>query len=52
VFHHALGDQNQLFHFLKNLAMAGGLVQVIAFGAGSLSLDNRRRTVRAHGLAA
>jgi len=52
VFHHALADQNQLFHFLKNLAMAGGLVQVMAFGAGSLSLDNRRRTTRAHGLAA
>jgi len=52
VFHHALADQNQLFHFLKNLAMAGGLVQVMAFGAGSLSLDNRRRTARAHGLAA
>src|SRR5207253_847279 len=29
VFHHALGDQNQLFHFLKNLAMAGGLLQVV-----------------------
>jgi len=52
IFHHALGDQNQLFHFLKNLAMAGGLLQVIAFGAGSLSFDNRRQTAHAHGLAA
>jgi putative oxidoreductase len=42
IFHHALGDQNQLFHFLKNLAMAGGLLQVAAFGAGALSLDARR----------
>lgn len=42
IFHHALGDQNQLFHFLKNIAMAGGLLQVVAFGAGSLSLDARR----------
>lgn len=42
IFHHALGDQNQLFHFLKNLAMAGGLLQVVAFGAGSISLDARR----------
>jgi len=42
IFHNALGDQNQLFHFLKNLAMAGGLLQVVAFGAGSFSLDERR----------
>lgn len=42
IFHNALGDQNQLFHFLKNLAMAGGLLQVVAFGAGSFSLDQRR----------
>jgi putative oxidoreductase len=43
IFHHAIGDQNQLFHFLKNLAMAGGLLQVAAFGAGSISIDARRR---------
>lgn len=42
IFHNALGDQNQLFHFLKNLAMAGGLLQVVAFGAGRYSLDERR----------
>ncbi|NPT56417.1 DoxX family protein [Paraburkholderia elongata] len=41
-FHHAFGDQNQMFHFLKDLAIAGGLVQVIAFGAGAYSLDGRR----------
>jgi putative oxidoreductase len=45
IFHHALADQNQLFHFLKNLAMAGGLLQVVAFGAGAFSLDNRRTPV-------
>jgi putative oxidoreductase len=42
IFHHALGDQNQMFHFLKNVAMAGGLMQVVAYGAGALSFDNRR----------
>jgi putative oxidoreductase len=46
VFHHALGDQNQLFHFLKNLAMAGGLIQVVAFGAGAYSIDNRKQAPR------
>lgn len=45
IFHHALADQNQMFHFLKNLAMAGGLLQVVAFGAGAFSLDNRRALV-------
>ncbi|WP_028998663.1 DoxX family protein [Azohydromonas australica] len=39
LFHNAVGDQNQLFHFLKNLAMAGGLLQLAAFGPGRLSLD-------------
>jgi putative oxidoreductase len=41
-FHAALGDQNQMFHFLKNLAMAGGLLQVAAFGGGPFSLDARQ----------
>jgi putative oxidoreductase len=41
LFHRALGDQNQLIHFMKNLAMAGGLLQIVAFGAGRISLDNR-----------
>lgn len=41
VFHHAIGDQNQMIHLLKNFAMAGGLLQVVAFGAGAYSLDNR-----------
>jgi putative oxidoreductase len=41
-FHHDFADQNQLVHFLKNIAITGGLLQVIAFGAGSFSFDNRR----------
>ncbi|HUD28613.1 MAG TPA: DoxX family protein [Novosphingobium sp.] len=31
-FHNALGDQNQFIHFFKNVAMAGGLLQIVAFG--------------------
>ena len=42
IFHHALADQNQMFHFLKNFAMAGGLLQVTAFGSGAFGLDARR----------
>jgi putative oxidoreductase len=41
-FHHNFADQNQMINFMKNLAMAGGLLQVVAFGAGSLSLDAKR----------
>jgi putative oxidoreductase len=38
-FHGAVGDQNQMIHLLKNIAMAGGLLQVVAFGAGAWSVD-------------
>ena len=41
IFHTNFGDQNQMIHFLKNLAMFGGLFYVAAYGAGPLSLDAR-----------
>ena len=41
MFHNALGDQNQMIHFFKNIAMAGGFLQLAAFGAGTFSLDSR-----------
>ena len=41
VFHAALGDQNQFIHFFKNIAMAGGLLQVAAFGPGRISIDRK-----------
>src|SRR6202012_1756040 len=41
-FHNNFADQNQMIHFLKNVMMAGGLLQVVAFGAGAISLDARR----------
>jgi len=40
-FHHNFADQNQMIHFLKNVMMAGGLLQIAYFGAGALSLDAR-----------
>jgi putative oxidoreductase len=39
IFHSAIADQNQMIHLLKNVAMAGGLLQIAAFGAGNWSLD-------------
>jgi putative oxidoreductase len=41
-FHNHFGDQNQFIHFFKNVAIAGGLLHVIAFGGGRVSLDGRR----------
>ena len=35
--------QMQTIQFLKNLAIMGGLLYVIAFGAGSLSVDGAKR---------
>ncbi|RDK09754.1 DoxX family protein [Cupriavidus lacunae] len=40
-FHSNFGDQNQMIHFLKNVMMAGGLLQIAYFGAGAFSLDAR-----------
>ena len=34
---------NQLNHFLKNAAIVGGLLYVVVFGAGSVSLDGTRK---------
>jgi putative oxidoreductase len=41
-FHNNLGDQSQFINFFKNIAMTGGLLQVVAFGGGRFSLDARR----------
>jgi len=41
-FHRNFADQNQMIHFLKNVAMAGGLLQVVAYGAGRFSVDALR----------
>jgi len=38
-FHNNFADQNQMIHFMKNLAITGGLLQVAAFGSGGFSLD-------------
>jgi putative oxidoreductase len=40
-FHAHFSDPNQTFHFIKNMIMCGGLLQIVAFGAGAVSIDNR-----------
>jgi putative oxidoreductase len=51
-FHSNFADQNQMIHFLKNVMMAGGLLQIVAFGAGALSIDNRGKHEVAYAKAA
>ena len=50
-FHNNFADRNQMIHFLKNIAMAGGLFQVAAFGAGSISIDALRLKGQARALS-
>lgn len=41
-FHAHFADPNQMTHFLKNLSISGGLLQVAAYGAGGFALDALR----------
>ena len=41
LFHNNFGDQTQMIMFMKNLAIAGGLLFVLAFGPGEWSLDKK-----------
>jgi putative oxidoreductase len=43
LFHRNFADQNQMIHFLKNVMLAGGLLQIVYFGAGPLSVDASRK---------
>lgn len=44
LFHLHPGDQMQMINFMKNLAMAGGLLMVVRHGAGAPSIDQPRST--------
>ncbi len=38
----AAQSQNQMIHFMKNVSMLGGLLYVIVYGSGPLSVDSSR----------
>ncbi len=42
VFHSNFEDQMQMTQFLKNLAIIGGMLMVVAHGPGGISIDRRR----------
>jgi len=42
-FHRNFADQNQMIHFLKNIMIVGGLLQIVFFGAGPMSIDASRK---------
>jgi putative oxidoreductase len=43
MFHLNLAGRNQVLHFEKDLAIAGGLLVLFAFGPGRFSLDGIRK---------
>ncbi|MBE9053161.1 DoxX family protein [Nostocales cyanobacterium LEGE 11386] len=43
VFHNPVADPSQFNNFFKNLSIIGGLLLVLTYGSGSLSLDPSER---------
>ena len=43
IFHNNIADQNEMTHFIKNVAMAGGFLVLTAHSAGNFSLDKRTK---------
>jgi putative oxidoreductase len=39
VFHNPIGNPGELNSFLRNLSLTGGLLMVLAYGAGAISID-------------
>lgn len=39
IFHSNLSDQVQFLFFMKNVAISGGLLMIVAHGAGTLAFD-------------
>ena len=43
IFHSDLSNQVYMIMFMKNIAIAGGFLFLVAGGAGNYALDNRKR---------
>ena len=44
LFHNPLGEQIQFIMFMKNIAISGGFLFLVANGPGALALDNRMKS--------
>lgn len=44
VFHNPIVNPGEMIQFMKNLAITGGLLMVVAYGSGPLSLERQRPT--------
>lgn len=42
IFHHNFSDQIQMINFMKNFAIAGGMLVLYVHGAGAFSIDAKR----------
>lgn len=49
IFHRNFGDQMQMINFMKNMAMVGGLLLFMKYGAGSPSIDDNPEASRTTG---
>ena len=47
LFHGDVTNEYQMLHAFRNLAIVGGLLTVAAFGAGRISIDQRRVAIAA-----
>ena len=52
IFHWNFADQIQSIMFMKNFAIAGGFLFLVAHGPGAYALDNRASTNRSTAVAA
>lgn len=46
IFHADLNDPTQFVMFMKNIAMAGGLLLLFEHGAGHFSVDKKREQIK------
>ena len=42
IAHRNFGDGNQMSHFMKNMAIVGGFLTLMALGLGPYSVDGRK----------
>lgn len=45
MFHNPIADPSQMIQFMKNLAIMGGLLMVVAYGSGPVSLEQQTTTI-------